>query len=276
MTGPGASPERRTRYLLGLASEAEKEEVEAEYFADDESFERLNAAEDELFDAYAAGRLSLADQAAFRQRYLASSEGRWRLTFARALRQRSEEAMAGLEAGPRRGALRSAALWAAVAAGLAAGSTAVWLAGQNARLQGEVQRLRAERRSEPPTVAPPQTGATESLRSAVQAVRIPVQSPRGPIEVALAPGTRSIRLEVALRGDEDSATFDAVIRRPGGAEVWRQEGLAPKRFGAPLVVMAPAAVLTDGEYVLSVEGEESRDAPQRTIREHRLRLVRKP
>jgi hypothetical protein len=75
--------------------------------------------------------------------------------------------------------------------------------------------------------------------------------------------------------DEDSATFDAVIRRPGGEEIWRHEGLAPKRFGAPLVVMAPAEALADGEYVLSVEGEPSRDGPQRTRREYRLRLVRK-
>jgi len=275
MTGPGASPEKRSRYLLGLASEEEKEAVEAEYFADDESFERLNAAEDELFDVYAAGRMPPADQAAFRQRYLSSPEGLWRLTFARALRQRSDDALALLEGGPhRRGAFRSVAIWAALAAGLAVGSTAVWLAGQNARLKSEVERLRADRRPDPPPVSPtPATPA--SLTSAVQAVRLPAQSPPRPIDVALVPGTRSIRLEVALKGDEDSATFDAVIRRPGGEELWRQEGLAPKRFGAPLVVMAPAEALADGEYVLSIEGEPSRDGPQRTTREYRLRLARK-
>jgi len=273
---PGASPERRTRYLLGSASEEERRAVEAEYFSDDESFERLEADEDELFDAYAAGRLSPADQAAFERRYLASPEGRRRLTFARALRERSDDAVALLESGARQ-SLRSVATWAALAACLVAGSAAFWLAGQNTRLKAEVARLRAERRD--PSPAPPRAEESESTlpapvspRGAAQTVQIPAQSPRAPIDVALAPGTQSIRLEVALSGDEDSATFEAVVRRPGGEEVWRQEGLAPKGFGAPLVMTAPAVALGDGEYVLSVEGEPSREGPRQSARRYRLRV----
>jgi len=85
-----------------------------------------------------------------------------------------------------------------------------------------------------------------------------------------------MRLEVALKGDEESATFDAVIRRPAGEELWRQEGLAPERFGAPIVVTVPADALPDGEYVLSVEGEPSREAPRGSARQYRLRVVRRP
>ena len=268
----GAGRERRTRYLLGLASEEEREAVEAEFFADDESFDRLQADEDELFDTYVAGGMPPAEQAAFRQRYLTSAEGRGRLTFARALRQRAGEAAAQLESAPPRSA-GSVARWLPLAAALAAALTAAWLGVQNGRLRGEVERLRAERRVDPtPAPAPPKPVVPEAPRTAV--VRLPAQPGDGSTDVTLQPGTRSVRLEVALRGDEDSATFDAVIRRPGGEELWRQEGLAPERFGAPLVVTAPAEVLPEGEYVLSIEGEASRDAPRGRAREYRLRLKR--
>jgi hypothetical protein len=275
MSEPALGPERRARYLLGLASEEEREAIEAEFFGDDESFERLQAAEDELFDTFAAGGLPPAEEAAFRQRYLSSAEGRQRLTFARALRQRADEAVAQIEgARPRR--TRSVASWAALAAALVAALTAGWLGVQNMRLRGEVERLRAERQADP-TPSPPQPVDAKPVTPQAQrtaVVRLPAQPRTGPTDVTLEPGTRSVRLEVALKGDEDSATFDAVVRSADGKEVWRQEGLAPKEFGAPLVVTAPADLLADGEYVLSVEGEAARDAPQGSTRRYRLRLKR--
>jgi hypothetical protein len=273
MRGLGAGQERRTRYLLGLASEEEREAVEVEFFADDESFERLQAAEDELFDAYAAGGMVPAEEAAFRQRYLSSPEGRQRLTFARALHRRAEDASSRIEAVPRHGD-RTPARWAALAAGLAAALAAAWLGVQNVRLRNEVERLRAERRSDPALEHPvdPKPLVPQTQRATV--VRLPVQPRAERTDVTLEPGTRSLRLEVALSEDEDSATFDAVVRSAEGKEVWRQEGLAPKQFGAPLVVMAPADAFPDGEYVLSVEGEPSRDAPHRSARRYPLRLKR--
>jgi hypothetical protein len=273
MTGPGPSTDLRTRYLLGLASEEETQLVEAEFFADDESFDRMNDAEDDLFAAYAAGRIPPAEQAAFRERYLSTPEGQLRLEFARALLRRSNEAVAELEGAAPRRAAAGWPLWAALAACLAAGTT-VWLGAQNARLRAEVERLRAAARVSPPP-APPSPSATEAPRAEVQAVRLPARSTTRPMDVALAPGAASIRVEVALTGDEESATFDAVIRRPSRAEVWRQEGLAPERYGAPLVVTVPEKVLAEGDYVLSIEGEPSREGPPDITREYRLRVVRR-
>jgi hypothetical protein len=277
MSRPGDEEARWSRYLLGRVSEEERDALEAEYFADDESFERLQAAKDALFDDYAAGRMPPADQAAFRERHLASPEGRERVTFAQALHRRSSEAAALPEDGPARRRLASLPAWVAWAACLAAGVGAAWLAVQNVRLRTEVERLQAERRADPPPVPPspvdPGPAPIAPQGPAVQAVRIPVET-RAPIEVALAHATRSIRLEVALRGNEVSASFDAVLRRPDGREIWRQAGLVPQRFGDPLVVTAPADALPDGEYVLAIEGEAVRDAPQPASLRYRLRLVR--
>jgi hypothetical protein len=267
------------RYLLGSASEEERAAVEAEYFAGDEGEERLDAAEDQLFGDYAAGRLSAADQAAFRQRYLSSPEGRRRLVFARALRQRSNAEAEQLEGGALGPAAGPRGAWVAAAAALiiAAGSV-LWLARQNAQLRREVEGLRAERHAAAASPSPghPNVPSPAPAGDAVRSVRLPTQPPAAPVNVAFDASTRSIRLEVPLTGEEDSATFGVVIRRPGGEEVWRQEGLVPQRYGEPLVAVAPAELLAEGEYVLSIEGEPSRDAPEQFVRRYRLRLRAAP
>jgi hypothetical protein len=272
MTGPGPSTDLRTRYLLGLASEEETQAMEAEFFADEESFDRMNDAEDGLFAAYAAGRMPPAEQAAFRERYLSSTEGRQRLEFARALQRRSNEAVAELEETPDRRAAGSWAPWAAAAACLAVGG-AIWLAVQNAGLRAEVERLRAAARVVSPSPLP---SASERPRAEPRVVRLPAESTTRPVDVALAAGAGSIRIEVALRGDEEIATLDAVVRNAGGAEVWREEGLAPERYGAPLVLTVPEKALAEGDYMLTIEGEPSREGPRRITRRYPLRLVRSP
>jgi hypothetical protein len=75
------------RYLLGELSEEEGARLEDEYFADDEAFEQLLAAEDELFDAYARGELSADRSARFERRVLHTRRGRERASFARELRR---------------------------------------------------------------------------------------------------------------------------------------------------------------------------------------------
>ena len=99
---------------------------------------------------------------------------------------------------------------------------------------------------------------------------------RAVVILPLGAGTRSVRLEVPLSGGSESATSDAVIRRPGGEEVWREEGLAPERFGAPIVVTAPTDVLADGEYVLTLEGEPTREGSASRASRYRLRVLWTP
>lgn len=74
---------QRTRFLLGGGPEAERERLEAEFFADDDAFQQMLTAEDDLIDAYSRGELSDSERRQFEQRYMNSSVGRERVCFAR-------------------------------------------------------------------------------------------------------------------------------------------------------------------------------------------------
>jgi len=76
---------RLALYLLGDVSNGERERLEAEYFSDDEAFQKMLSAEDDLIDAYARGELSAEHRQLFEKRFLNSAEGRERLQFARTL-----------------------------------------------------------------------------------------------------------------------------------------------------------------------------------------------
>lgn len=84
MVGKTQEGGHRIRYLLGGASEAERERIEAEFFADEDAFQEMLAAEDDLIDDYARGDLSADERKQFEGRFLTSSEGRERVHFARA------------------------------------------------------------------------------------------------------------------------------------------------------------------------------------------------
>jgi len=76
---------RLAQYLLGDVSSSERELLEAEYFSDDEAFQKMLSAEDDLIDAYARGELSPEERRKFEKRFLSSADGRERLGFARTL-----------------------------------------------------------------------------------------------------------------------------------------------------------------------------------------------
>jgi len=76
---------RLSQYLLGTLSESERESIESEYFADEDAFEQMLIAEDELVDAYARNELSAQERRQFEQNFLNSSPARERVHFARAL-----------------------------------------------------------------------------------------------------------------------------------------------------------------------------------------------
>jgi anti-sigma factor RsiW len=67
--------ERLARYILGELSEHERERLEAEYFEDDDAFEQMLMAEEELTDAYVRGELSAEERAQFEKSYLSSPRG---------------------------------------------------------------------------------------------------------------------------------------------------------------------------------------------------------
>jgi hypothetical protein len=73
------------RYVLGGLSDRERERLEEEYFEDDEAFEQIMIAEEDLIDAYVRGELSAEERAQFEAHVLTSPQMRERVQFARAL-----------------------------------------------------------------------------------------------------------------------------------------------------------------------------------------------
>jgi hypothetical protein len=78
------SETKRVRYLLGLSSPAEREHIESEYFDDEDAFQEMLTAEDDLIDAYAHGELADEERRRFEKSFVSSSRGRDRVQFARA------------------------------------------------------------------------------------------------------------------------------------------------------------------------------------------------
>jgi hypothetical protein len=76
-----------TRYLLRDLSDGEQVRLEEEYFGDEDFFEQMLVAEDELIDDYVRGELSSRERELFEQHFMLSEKARQRLEFARLLRQ---------------------------------------------------------------------------------------------------------------------------------------------------------------------------------------------
>ena len=78
------SETKRVRYLLGLSSPIEREHIESEYFADEDAFQAMLTAEDDLIDAYARGELADEERWGFEKNFVSSFGGRDRVRFAHA------------------------------------------------------------------------------------------------------------------------------------------------------------------------------------------------
>lgn len=84
MVARPTSETKRIRYLLGLSSQAEREHIESQFFKDDDAFQEMLTAEDDLFDAYARDDLTTEERRIFETKFLTSWRSRDRLRFARA------------------------------------------------------------------------------------------------------------------------------------------------------------------------------------------------
>jgi len=93
LAGKSTNDEARLNYLLGTPSlsEEEKSRLEDEFFTDDQSFEELEIAEEELADAYVGDRLSPADRQAFEKRLLSSPRLQEQVEFARLLAEKIDQ-----------------------------------------------------------------------------------------------------------------------------------------------------------------------------------------
>src|SRR6185503_16534569 len=72
-------------YLLGHLSDVEQEQIEQRLMVEDDLFEELEISKGELIEEYRAGELAAQEKEWFEQHFLASAEGRERLTLSLAL-----------------------------------------------------------------------------------------------------------------------------------------------------------------------------------------------
>jgi hypothetical protein len=79
---------RLRQYLLGQLAEELREETETGLLKDEELFEELLIAEDELSDDYLSGKLSDEEKQSFEQHFLATPERIEKLRFAQAFKRR--------------------------------------------------------------------------------------------------------------------------------------------------------------------------------------------
>lgn len=75
------------KYLLGELGDDDRQRIEQQIMTDGEFFDRVNLVESELVDEYARGRLAASELKSFERIFLATSEGREQVDFARALSQ---------------------------------------------------------------------------------------------------------------------------------------------------------------------------------------------
>ena len=142
-------------YLCGELSEAEREEVEGQYFTDPQAFDRLVRIENDLIDRYSRGRLSGETRERFERAYLSNKNLRARLKFGEALAEKLDRS----EPSPvptTRGSLWQQSFFSSLKLGKPAFAFSlalvllllfgsVWLSIQSNRLRVELARLDAAR-----------------------------------------------------------------------------------------------------------------------------------
>src|SRR5262245_61566932 len=140
---------RMTRYLLGDLPEPEQVAVEQEYFADPEKLEEVWAAENDLVDRYARGRLSRGERKLFERNYLQSPKLGDGLAVARKLLEIADRRDAGAGVAPIRwmetlNALRTPRFIAPATAFLLLFLALSWLMIERARLNSEIGRTKTQ------------------------------------------------------------------------------------------------------------------------------------
>ena len=143
------------QYLLGTLSDAEVNRLEERYFSDNDLFEEIGIAEDELIDAYVRGRLSSPEREQFEKVLSRSQRLSERIHYGRLLRERASSRLPEVQAPSPRSSWLTAlfALFSQGSALRVAAVTAVvvvvpgvfvlifgWM-----QLRNESQRLAAER-----------------------------------------------------------------------------------------------------------------------------------
>jgi len=253
------------RYLLGELSEAEREQLEESYFADDALFDRFLAVKDELLDAYARGELAEEKRTRFAQHFLATASRRQQLDetqeFIRAVTAvstKTNEANAPLAVTTHKSSwwksladffkLRPFALSTTLAAAL----LLIVFSGVLVSIQFYTfsQKAVGQLENDKPhfsTVRPPKHIAYIRL--------LPVAS-RDINEantLHLSSDTRAVRVILSFKND-DYRNYNAKLTTVAGASVWQQKTLKADTGGAnkSVTLQFASALLRQQDYIVTL------------------------
>jgi hypothetical protein len=273
------------RYLLGDLSQREQEDLEEEYFTNEETWEILNSVEDDLINSYVRGELSLLQRERFEKHFLATPRDYERVELARILLNSGIRGQAvaldrsGSIAGISSWVGTPALKWMSAAAGLAAAVLLVFLLVQNRQLRGElndVSRQQANLERQNAELRQQVANLTKTVQSA--------SSEDTTLSLLLAPGLLrdtgpgsqtnvlkipakplTVRLLLDLRSDQYSH-YDVVLRSAEGHEIQRVAGLKSEpsaHAGRAVALTLPSRLLLRGDYIIHLYGQSTQGKMER-------------
>ncbi|MBZ5621735.1 MAG: hypothetical protein LAQ69_23855 [Acidobacteriia bacterium] len=281
------------RYLLGAMPADERAAWEDRYFADDDVFEELVDAENDLIDAYVRGRLSNDERQPFEDCYCNSPEGLARVKFAEALRETRAGRRAPVGAWTKPSwatmlaflpAPRSFAWAAGITVMIAAGCA--WLMVENHRLRNELQIAKVTQMAARQGEQGPQGRAADTrhaLEPNTEGHGAGVAKLRGPESaiaiLTLTPGViRSggepqqtlvlslnkswVRLQLSVA--VEYGKYQADLQTVEGQEIVHigASDIQTNRDRGLVVLLVPANVIGPGDYVVRLSGIGNNRKPE--------------
>jgi hypothetical protein len=254
--------EEFVRYLLGRLPDGERDRFEDRYFSDDALHEQLLAVEEELIDAYVAGRLSASDRSAFEGRFLVSPERMQKIEFARALAAMPRSAPKTPKSFlsllvPESFGIRicMAGAAAAILAALFFVSLRPVPAPPEIAKGGEHKSDQPVQMTPAPKNGKPETGPKEhpDLAPVLAFSLMPGVRGEGDRNLVTMPaGVHRIRLQLGLEADRGFQQYAATIETAGGNRVWQGGQLAQTKNEVRVTVSS--ALFRAGEYAIRLVG----------------------
>jgi hypothetical protein len=231
-------------YLLGLIQQNDQPQIEERLLVDNEFYEELLIAEDELIDEYLAGDLSLLERRNFEEHFLQTPEREQKVRFGRALKKYTADKA--------RQKVLTRQWWSYPAAFLSSRNAVASLALATAALVFVVGVWLAAKNPAQQTPAGPATA------SIVTAVLIPGASREGGeiTRISIPAGTDTIQLRLALPpGDYEK--YRAAILTSQGTSVWTGTNLQPEQLveGKFIVLKLPADIFRRDDYQVKLSGQ---------------------
>ena len=90
----------------------------------------------------------------------------------------------------------------------------------------------------------------------------------------IAPDANKVRLQLHLK-DNDYQSYSVILQSAGGRQIFKRDRLQSRsKRGASLVVIVPAAVFSNGDYILTLQGVSS-NGEDETISKALFRVEKK-